>query len=81
MEPEPSFEDGNDDESESESESEDEADEGVQLHFRPRPVAQALLVKVAAAKKQLVLGIDSSSDTSMMEANSNDETVVLEQAV
>ncbi|SPO25155.1 uncharacterized protein UTRI_02740_B [Ustilago trichophora] len=69
-------------------ESEDEMDEVVQLAFRPHPITQdsavrspaAKLHKVVLAHKQLVLGVDSSDDASM-EANENDETVLLEEQV
>ncbi|KAJ1020111.1 hypothetical protein NDA16_004391 [Ustilago loliicola] len=71
-------------ESESESDMEDETDEVVQLNFGARPtVSKSPMAKthqvVAAAKKQLVLGLDSS-DASLVEANESDETVLLESA-
>ncbi|SPO32183.1 uncharacterized protein UTRI_02740 [Ustilago trichophora] len=71
-------------------ELEDEMDEVVQLQFHARPIAQkatlqqsraAKLHKVVLANRQLVLGVDSSDDASMMEANENDETVLLEEQV
>lgn len=80
LETESSFE-----ESESESDMEDESDEVVQLHFGARQSAtKSPMVKnhqvVAAARKQLVLGLDSSSDASLVEANASDETVLLESS-
>ncbi|EST05788.1 CLASP N-terminal domain protein [Kalmanozyma brasiliensis GHG001] len=60
---------------ESESESEDESEEVVQLHFGRAREEQA----ENKAKKQLVLGLDSSDD-SMMESGEADETVLLEAA-
>lgn len=69
------------DEGESDSDMQDETDEVVQLHFRPRPVIkEGVQTSLPASRpnKQLVLDIDSSSDTSRVEANENDETVLLE---
>lgn len=74
-------------ESESESDMEDEADEVVQLHFRPRPPMHGTDSPVAkrhpvmVVNRQLVLGVDSSDDASMIEADGNDETVLLEEPV
>ncbi|SPC63960.1 uncharacterized protein UHOD_03719 [Ustilago sp. UG-2017b] len=73
-------------ESESESDMDFESDEVVQLNFGPRPtVSRSPMAKthqvITAAKKQLLLGLDSSSDASLVEANASDETVLLESAV
>ncbi|SNX83595.1 uncharacterized protein MEPE_02302 [Melanopsichium pennsylvanicum] len=73
-------------ESESESEEEEDTDEVVQLHLRLRPAAQEMTFshvthKVVAANRQFVLGVDSSDESSMMDANGDDETVVLDEQV
>lgn len=72
-------------ESESESDMHFESDEVVQLNFGPRPtVSRSPMTNthqvITAAKKQLLLGLDSSSDASLVEANASDETVLLQSA-
>ncbi|TKY87751.1 hypothetical protein EX895_003332 [Sporisorium graminicola] len=78
--------------SEEEEEEEEDTEQVVQLHFRSRPVAtqlppaQQVVVKghkvvSAGPNKQLVLGLDSSDDSGVVEAGEGDETVLLEHAV
>ncbi|UTT96871.1 hypothetical protein NDA17_001067 [Ustilago hordei] len=71
--------------SESESDMHFESDKVVQLNFAPRPtVSRSPMTKthqvITAAKKQLLLGLDSSSDASLVEANASDETLLLQSA-
>ncbi|CBQ70986.1 conserved hypothetical protein [Sporisorium reilianum SRZ2] len=72
-------------ESDSESDEED-TEQVVQLHFGLRTVGNAAAQQVAhkvvsAGGKQLVLGVDSSDDSGVMEAGAGDETVLLEHAM